>query len=119
MSAFVCKYHPAHKAAIQVNGSYYCQKCEDDQEALLDRDVPKRGDERSIVDDHAVPRRCFMTFVSNAEGWVSLPGTGCAHFVAHNKGIRAARQACCLTGFITRVADLASFLKSNGKALKP
>jgi hypothetical protein len=61
----------------------------------------------SRVPTHVVPRECFVwrdgpsTFP-----WRVIPGTGCAHWVAHQLGIR--RGATCYNGYSIRVSDVIS-----------
>jgi len=49
---------------------------------------------------------CFIWYLGG-DKWEPVTGTGCAHFVAHEKNIRApGRVEHCLEGFLVRVVDL-------------
>ena len=59
----------------------------------------------SHVPTHVVPRNCFV-WNDGPTGypWRPIPGTGCAHWVAHQLGIR--RGATCHEGHSIRVSDV-------------
>ena len=61
------------------------------------------------VDRHVTPRDCFIWYVNNAVGFQPLPGTGCAHYVAHQQRIRNGTVRCD-AGFTIRVPDLVAGL---------
>ena len=54
------------------------------------------------------PPDCFVTFVSTAAGWKPLHGTGCAHYVAHQLGIKRGMIgiSACDKGFTIKVPEL-------------
>jgi hypothetical protein len=61
------------------------------------------------VPRHVEPKPCFVTHVNNAVGWDSLAGTGCAHWVAHQKNIKRGHAGdghTCMLGHPTRVRDV-------------
>lgn len=66
-----------------------------------------RAEAVSRVPTHVVPKECFVwrdgpsTFP-----WRVIPGTGCAHWVAHQFGIR--RGTTCSQGYSIRVSDVIS-----------
>ena len=62
-----------------------------------------------LVPRHVEPKPCFVTHVNNITGWASLEGTGCAHWVAHQKNFKRGRAGdghTCTLGHPTRVKDL-------------
>jgi hypothetical protein len=60
------------------------------------------------VDRHVEPKDCFIWYVSH-DNWQPITGTGCAHWVAHQRGIKVGGAgACCLAGFTYRVPVLTS-----------
>ncbi|MEO5629806.1 MAG: hypothetical protein ABIQ62_08580 [Thermomonas sp.] len=61
------------------------------------------------VPRHVEPKPCFVTHVNNLFGWDSLAGTGCAHWVAHQKNLRRGHPGdghTCVLGHPTRVRDV-------------
>jgi hypothetical protein len=58
---------------------------------------------------HVFPKPCFIWYKNNAEGFEPIPGTGCAHYVAHQLGIKGTRSVCA-DGFLFRVPDLVAGL---------
>jgi hypothetical protein len=60
--------------------------------------------DRQMID----PPGCFVTFKNSAVGWAPLHGTGCAHYVAHELGIRRGKKglAACDLGFCIKVPML-------------
>jgi hypothetical protein len=67
---------------------------------------------RALVPAHVMPRDCFIWYLNNREGWGPIPGTGCAHWVAHQMGIT--NGSTCNDGYSFRVGDVIS-----GKDLHP
>ena len=57
------------------------------------------------VDRHVSPKECFIWYASSKLGWTAMPGTGCAHYVAHKLGLKASGLKC-LAGYVVRVPDL-------------
>lgn len=61
------------------------------------------------VPQHVEPKVCFVTHVNSAQGWDTLTGTGCAHWLAHQKGLKRGKPgdgATCVQGCPTRVKDV-------------
>ena len=67
------------------------------------------------VDKHVSPKECFIWFMDNKRGYEPIPGTGCAHWVAHEKGWDNGKESSngCKLNFLIRVKDIAK--KSGGK----
>lgn len=65
-----------------------------------------QAEARDLVDAHVVPRDCFIWYVNNRIGWGPIPGTGCAHWVAHEMNITRGGNNVCQLGFTFRVRDL-------------
>ena len=59
---------------------------------------------RALVPVHVEPKACFIWYVNSLEGWGPMPGTGCAHWVAHQLGLTAGLT--CNDGFSVRVRDV-------------
>jgi hydroxyethylthiazole kinase-like sugar kinase family protein len=90
-----CEHHPGRESVLIVNQKNYCAEC---QSGI----VAARGQ----VDRHVEPKDCFVTYVG-ANNWQPITGTGCAHWVAHQLGIRSrAGEDQCLEGCILRVKTL-------------
>ena len=62
------------------------------------------------VDKHVEPKDCFIWFIDNRRGFEPIPGTGCAHWVAHEKGWNSGRESSngCKKNFLIRVKDIVS-----------
>ena len=61
----------------------------------------------SHVPAHVVPKDCFVWKDGpSSHPWRVIPGTGCAHWVAHQLGI--GRGAACYDGYSIRVRDVIS-----------
>jgi len=89
-----CVHHPGRESVVTVNSQNYCANC---QTGI----VTARG----RVDRHVEPRDCFVWYVGT-NNWQPITGTGCAHWVAHQLGIRANGTEKCLEGYIYRVSTL-------------
>jgi hypothetical protein len=90
--AIKCALHPGRDSAGTVYGKHYCQKCLDSMAAA-----------RRNIDKHVVPKDCFITYFSNG-AWKPIDGTGCAHWVSHQKGItNGSANDKCLDGYTCRV----------------
>lgn len=90
-----CTVHPGRDSAAMVYDKPYCQKCLDSM-----------AQARSIIDRHIEPKECFITYLGNG-AWKPIGGTGCAHWVAHQKGIYSgSAMDKCLKGFTYRVKVL-------------
>jgi hypothetical protein len=93
-----CVLHPGSTSVISVFGKNYCEPC-------------KQGIEkaRKAVSKEIVPKDCFITYKNSKEGWAPIDGTGCAHWVAHEKNLhKGSKSALCLAGFTLRVPDALS-----------
>lgn len=56
---------------------------------------------------HVEPKDCFVWYLGG-DKWAPIMGTGCAHWVAHQKGIKHGLPIYrCLKGFTLKVADIA------------
>jgi hypothetical protein len=62
------------------------------------------------VDKHVSPKECFIWFMDNKRGFEPIPGTGCAHWVAHEKGWNSGKESSngCKKNFLIRVKDIVS-----------
>jgi len=62
----------------------------------------------SKVDRHVSPKECFVWYMNNARGYEPIEGTGCAHYVAHQLGMRSGHSSSngCDHGYLIRVADV-------------
>ncbi len=67
-----------------------------------------KADAIKQVDDHVSPRGCFIWNHGGNVGYQPIPGTGCAHWVAHEKGWDSGKVLVngCEKGYLIRVADL-------------
>ncbi|MCB2264010.1 MAG: hypothetical protein LGR52_13915 [Candidatus Thiosymbion ectosymbiont of Robbea hypermnestra] len=94
-----CVYHSGRDATREIDGKNYCAKCEQGQATAA-----------KIVDKHVDPRDCFIWYLGG-DKWAAITGTGCAHWVAHQTGIKKGVPTYrCLKGFTVKIADIA-----NGK----
>jgi len=90
-----CVFHPGRDASASAAGKSYCSKCEEAQKAA-----------RALIDAHVKPKNCFIVY-RGGDSWARILGTGCAHFVAHEKNLRAPSGVeGCMEGFLIRVPDL-------------
>jgi hypothetical protein len=87
--------HPGRDAVQERWGDNYCQQCVTGQDAAQKK-----------VNKHVEPKECFIVF-KGGDKWEPLPGTGCAHWVAHKKGI-AKGSVHCIAGCTLRVKDVVS-----------
>ena len=91
-----CAIHPAHESVFTVNNRNYCVNCQAQIHAA-----------RSRVDRHVQPSVCFVWYTGGAQGWQPIPGTGCAHWVAHQRNITGGDGGtACLEGFPIRVPTI-------------
>jgi len=58
----------------------------------------------AMVDKHVEPKDCFVWYENNKTGWAPMPGTGCAHWVAHQYGYTDGLK--CDKGYTVRVRDI-------------
>ena len=93
-----CNLHPGRDAVKAVGGKQYCQICINGQTAA--------ASQVAQMNPHVQPKDCFVTF-KGGDIWAAIPGTGCAHWVAHQLNIsRGAVFNQCLLGRTIRVPDL-------------
>jgi hypothetical protein len=91
-----CAIHPSAATAVTLFGRQYCARCHQGIQAAVAR-----------LDNHVTPRDCFVWYTGSVSGWAPIAGTGCAHYVAHQLGIRGHQPgACCLAGYLYRVSAL-------------
>ena len=90
-----CSIHPGNKAVGKINGFDCCEKCKTDIEAAVKK-----------VNKHVEPKACFVWF-EGKPGWQPIPGTGCAHWVAHQRNIKkGSKGEQCMLGFPFRVKTM-------------
>ena len=58
----------------------------------------------AMVDKHVEPKECFVWYENNKTGWAPMPGTGCAHWVAHEYGYTDGLK--CDKGYTVRVRNI-------------
>lgn len=71
-----------------------------------------------MVDGHVDPKDCFIELASTRAGWRAIPGTGCAHWVAHQRGAPTGTSRACDAGFEYRVTDLLGSLTQRSTDLQ-
>jgi hypothetical protein len=82
-----------------------------DPEELQARPGRRTQDQaRALVDAHVVPRSCFIELESARAGYRPISGTGCAHWVAHQRGGPSGTTNVCMLGFKYRVTELLASL---------
>jgi hypothetical protein len=91
-----CTHHTGRPSVFSLFGKNYCAECKEEIKAA-----------QTSVPRHVDPKPCFIEY--DSRHWVKLEGTGCAHWIAHQKGIT--RGAKCLEGCTYRVPDLISSLR--------
>jgi hypothetical protein len=90
-----CNFHPGRESVKTINGRSYCQECKTGIAGAVNQ-----------VDRHVEPKDCFVWY-QKSNTWVPIPGTGCAHWVAHQLGLRNVGYGDkCLEGFAYRIPDL-------------
>jgi hypothetical protein len=94
-----CVHHPGRNSVLTYGGQCYCQECESG--------IVKA---RQQVNGHVEPKECFVWY-ERSDTWVSIAGTGCAHWVAHQLSIKRGGSERCLLGFTYRVRTLVNGLK--------
>ncbi|GEA87000.1 hypothetical protein [Cellulomonas cellasea] len=86
---------------------------------LQDRSRPRTKDQaRAMVDGHVQPRSCFIEYEGSRAGWRAIPGTGCAHWVAHQRGGPTGTSNVCELGFKYRVTELLASLTQRSADLQ-
>ncbi len=99
-----CTLHPSRDAVLDIGNKSYCQPCKDGQTAAAGR-----------VHAHVEPKSCFVWYEGGATGWQPIPGTGCAHWVSHQKNHQIGPEGVrCLGGFTFRVTTLVTHLTAHG-----
>ncbi len=70
------------------------------------------ADAKKQVAGYIEPRGCFVWYKDSSEGYIPIPGTPCAHYVAHQIGMTrlTKRDAACDAGYLLRVQDLVTRL---------
>jgi hypothetical protein len=60
------------------------------------------------VDKHVSPKECFVWFMDSKRGYEPIPGTGCAHWIAHEKGWTGGKPGSngCSKNYLFRVKDI-------------
>ncbi len=97
-----CVEHPGRDGVVSYGGEYYCARC---------RDGIIRA--RTRVGHDIDPRECFVVF-RGGDTWEKIMGTGCAHWVAHERQIRnGGKDGECLLGYTLRVEDLIAGLSTR------
>jgi len=90
-----------------------------DAEEMKGGGSTKRTKEQAVamVDKHVEPKDCFVWYENNKVGWAPMPGTGCAHWVAHQLNFTDGLK--CDKGFTVRVRNItASRTKVEMKDVK-
>lgn len=96
-----CKEHPGRDAVPgTIFGNHYCKECTEQIAAAQTR-----------THRHVEPKDCFVIYTGSKNGWISISdfenSTGCAHWVAHQLGIRnTIRGEGCAKGFKFKVRRL-------------
>jgi hypothetical protein len=95
-----CDIHPGRDA--DPNGSFfgkeYCAKCAEQ--------IKKA---QSNVRPHISPKECFIIYKGGSTGWEPPAGTGCAHWVAHEKAIKNGFASDrCAVGYSFKIPDVIS-----------
>lgn len=91
-----CSIHPSAKSVATINGTDVCEKCQTDIKAAVKK-----------VDKHVEPKDCFVWYEGGKTGWQPIPGTGCAHWVAHQRAIkRGSKGEQCMLGYPFRVKTM-------------
>jgi hypothetical protein len=94
-----CTYHPGHEGVVDIGGRSYCERCHQAQQRAAE-----------AVDAHVEPKPCFVWHQGGYD-WQAIPGTGCAHWVAHEIDIhQGPSHRRCLLGYTFRVTDLVDAL---------
>jgi len=73
--------------------------------------MPAQSEKEAVkqVDKHVSPKECFIWYMDSKRGYEAIPGTGCAHWVAHEKGWNAGKPGSngCNEKYLMRVKDIA------------
>lgn len=91
-----CSIHPGSNAVGKVNGVDVCAPCKTELAAAAKK-----------VDKHVDPKECFVWYEGGKAGWQPIPGTGCAHWVSHQRGYkRGGESERCMLGYTFRVKTM-------------
>ncbi len=91
-----CTIHPGAASAVTLFNRAYCARCQAGIQAAV-----------AALDAHVTPPGCFVWYTGSRNGWAPIAGTGCAHYVAHQRGINIGSPGSrCLAGFSYRVSDV-------------
>jgi hypothetical protein len=91
-----CYLHPGREAVWEYNRVEYCAKCKSGIRLAIEE-----------VRSDVTPKDCFIRY-ARYDVWEPIAGTGCAHWVAHEKDIQSGRaDDKCLFGYTYRVHVLA------------
>lgn len=72
---------------------------------VLQRAAQSKAGAIAAVAKHVEPKSCFVWFADSKRGWTPIPGTGCAHWIAHQLGLGTGTVSCD-AGQMTRVRDV-------------
>ena len=98
-----CVEHPGRDGVMSYGRNYYCAKCRDQIIHIA----------RPSVGGDIDPRDCFVVYIGGDQ-WEKIEGTGCAHWVAHEREIRRGRaDTQCLLGYTLRIEDLIAGLSTR------
>ena len=90
-----CKLHSGRDAVVTVDAKGYCAKCEAGIKGAV-----------ALVNRHVEPKDCFVWHVGH-DNWQPISGTGCAHWIAHQRNIRSTLPSeASLAGRLYRVRTL-------------
>ena len=82
--------------------------------------MPAQSEKDAVkkVDKHVSPKECFVWYMDGKRGYEPIPGTGCAHWVAHEKGWDNGKESSngCKLNFLLRVKDI---VKKSGREVLP
>lgn len=88
-----CKEHPGKPGETNSLG-VYCKVCTEQIKAA-----------QASVNSHVSPKDCFITYKDASTGWVRIEGTGCAHWVAHQRNLKK-NYGGCAEGYKFRVPEV-------------
>ncbi len=87
-----CEFHPGRDGTYKLFGKTYCDACKSGI-----------GKAQKKVTRHVEPKECFVWY-AKSDDWEPIDGTGCAHWVSHQQGIKSgSANDKCLAGYTYRV----------------
>jgi hypothetical protein len=94
-----CEHHPGRNADSDTSfNKKFCIQCAEQ--------IKKA---QQSVKSHVEPKECFIIYKGGATGWETFSGTGCAHWVAHQRDIKKGFSSDkCAEGYSIRVPDVIS-----------